>query len=221
MWSNNYKKPLVLEFNNDHEIIKFCEKIYNDFNSVIQTNECTNECEYLSLCLPSHKNKNNNYWQNYYVQDEIIKDSYTYITLFKSNYIFCDHIDNDINIITKLMFDNGFNVIMSPTCDEKLIELHVAKSENNIVKSPFEIHTDDYGGVDYKVCTLICYLENTSEGGELAFYDDIAKKELLKIETSSKSLSKKIIIFNGNINHMALPILNGQRIAVSIQIKRH
>jgi hypothetical protein len=98
-----------------------------------------------------------------------------------------------------------------------LVELHIANSTDDLITivPPFEIHKDDFGGINCKVCTGIFYITNTCEsGGDLNFYEGG------KLTSQIKTAANKFVVFKGDQTHCATGISNGTRIAVSYQLER-
>lgn len=79
---------------------------------------------------------------------------------------------------------------------------------NGCHHSEFDWHEDDYGPVNYNVCTMIYYLykDDTIVGGNLEF-----KGQEIEIK------GNQVILFNGNIQHRAT-LMNGKGVRKSIVI---
>lgn len=108
------------------------------------------------------------------------------------------------------------------------VEFHHAKFDKTNEKyshPDFDVHCDDYGGVNYPVHTFIVYRTYNLIEGNFAFYDDgygdqtSDPTEIVDIQGSPKGFVK-CIVFDGKLNHNALPIVSGERYALSFQIKK-
>lgn len=95
------------------------------------------------------------------------------------------------------------------------VEIHYATSDENETNPIFDWHKDDYGGINCKVHTLIIYLENTSNNGGFEIECKKTKKNYV-----IKTEKNKCLMFSGDVEHRALALKNGTRIAVVIQIER-
>jgi len=134
-----------------------------------------------------------------------------------SNFIVHNKLIDIITIVNTIMNDNGFNNIIDYSNIEKInVEFHYANTDNENYEYPWSgIHNDNVNGI--LVNTFICYFDVECEGGELAIYD-LDENILSKIDVSSKSLNKKIIMFSGDVIHNPLKLINGHRYALSFQI---
>lgn len=110
------------------------------------------------------------------------------------------------------------------------VEFHYAKFNENKTNEKylhpfFAVHCDDYGGTNYPVHTFIVYRTNNLIEGNFAFYDDgyghetSEPSEIVNIQDVSKGFVKAVM-FDGKLNHNALPIVSGERYALSFQIKK-
>lgn len=115
------------------------------------------------------------------------------------------------------------------------VEFHCAQFDEqfdnvgNVISHPhpsFSVHCDDCGVVNYKVYTFICYITQNLNEGNFGIYDDgygnVTDHSTKIINISDVSPCKvKCIMFCGKLNHNALPILSGERYAISFQIKKY
>lgn len=145
---------------------------------------------------------------------ETLKSRYRERCLITNRLIYYPGLDEQINVIKSVLEDKlGF----ATSTSKHLVELHIANSSDHQVEPSFQIHQDDFGGIDSKVCTGIFYLTNTCEsGGELAFYEGCCGKMTKQI----KPIANKFVAFKGDQAHCAMGIFNGTRIAVSYQLER-
>jgi hypothetical protein len=145
-------------------------------------------------------------------ESETLKSKYKEKSLIHNQLVYYAGLDESINYIKTILEEKlGYSLSTS----KYLVELHIANSTDYKVKPPFEIHEDDFGGIDCKVCTGIFYITNTCEGGDLNFYDihDNITKQI-------KTQANKFVAFKGDEIHSATGIFNGTRIAVSYQLER-
>ena len=124
--------------------------------------------------------------------------------------------------VALIMNQYGFNVVNCPLEDDIIVEIHCKHAQNKYIASHFDIHQDNDGVLSCKEHTLICYLENSCNGGELAIYsgDDESLLVTLLETKSNDDFFKKIIILNGNTYHKPMPIKNGNRICIVFHIKQ-
>ena len=148
-------------------------------------------------------------------ESEILKTKYKEKHLINNKLVYYPGLDEHINIIKSVLEEKlGYETSTS----KYLVELHVANSIDCQVDPPFEIHEDDFGGINCKVCTGIFYLTNTSEqGGDLNFYESYTSGKLIK---QIKITANKFVAFKGNQTHCATGITKGTRIALSYQLER-
>lgn len=140
--------------------------------------------------------------------------------------IYKSGLDKEIKLVQDFL-KSGLDADLIETTEAKyLVEIHIANSSSpdQMIESTFSPHQDDYGGIDCKVYTGICYLTNTCEiGGDIAFFDSEGFETLKKIvstKPSSDNMSK-FIGFYGDITHCPTKAANGIRIAVSYQLERN
>jgi len=149
-------------------------------------------------------------------ESETLKSKYKERGLINNRLVYYPGLDEQIKVIKAMLEEKlGYKTSTS----KYLIELHIANSTDSqtTVESPFEIHQDDYGGINCKVCTGIFYLTNTCEqGGELNFYEGSCGK----LTTQIKTTANKFVVFKGDQSHAAMGIYNGTRIAISYQLER-
>jgi hypothetical protein len=134
-----------------------------------------------------------------------------------------DLINTCIQDVSQLVLSHGFSLDVS---NEKSLESNcefhygISKNPSHIISSPFDIHQDDYGGINCPVITTIIYLDVTCDGGELCFYDN--KENLTsKIKTQNPSANTcKVVIFDGSLYHQPAKYSNGKRLAISFQLPR-
>ncbi len=145
---------------------------------------------------------------------DAIKFRYKEKCLIHNQMVYYPGLDEQINAVKSVLEEKlGYQTSTS----KYLVELHIANSTDHQVEPSFQIHQDDFGGIDSKVCTGIFYLTNTCEsGGELAFYEGCCGKMTKQI----KPIANKFVAFKGDQAHCAMGIFNGTRIAVSYQLER-
>ena len=133
------------------------------------------------------------------------------------DFIIDDKLNNIIEIVMCIMNNYGFlNIINDINIKNTSVELHYANSSNGKCVFPWSgIHNDNCNGI--LVNTLICYFDVNCTGGNLAIYDN-DENILSKIDVSTKSSNKKIIMFTGDVIHNPLELVNGHRYALSFQI---
>lgn len=93
--------------------------------------------------------------------------------------------------------------------------------------SPFIRHVDDYGAIDYPVCTLLVYFRVSEglEGGNLFIYESKSSEEpVLKISpcTSDGSMVR-VVVIDGRVDHSVEPLFgNGrsERVTAVLQVER-
>jgi hypothetical protein len=142
----------------------------------------------------------------------------------------CDVVErllNAVKDVSNLMLQFGLKTDI--VNDENIsVEFHYAHKKNldeDEIPPIFEIHQDDYGGTSYPVHTFICYNSVDLVGGDFAFYDKYETNsvkdasEIVNIRSHDKNFTK-VVMFDGEIYHSALPIKSGYRYALSIQIKK-
>ncbi len=132
-------------------------------------------------------------------------------------------IDTCIQDVSKLVLSHRFSLDDSgEKSKESNCEFHYGISKNplDVFSSPFDIHQDDYGGMNYPVVTTIIYLDVSCEGGELCFYDNKGNI-MTKIKTQNPSANTcKVVIFDGSVFHQPANYSNGKRFAISFQLPR-
>lgn len=137
----------------------------------------------------------------------------------------CEDLNKLLEISRKLLNENGFNVLNS--CWH-------AESHQYVVDSPteaeFETHQDDFGVNNYKVNTIIYYLQKdpTIIGGNFIVYPNVTASDLgfgfiesqqTKIITPVKSGT--MILLKGNLAHRGQEMDGkGLRRSIVIQIRR-
>lgn len=135
-------------------------------------------------------------------------------------------LSNFSKIASNLMLHCG--LLTNDICDDNInVEFHRAQYDETYdgPKTPiFCVHMDDYGGVYYPVHTLIIYKTNNLVGGNFAFYyNDLPDTEpsiIIDIQDVPEN-SMKVMVFDGKLYHNALPIVSGERYALSFQIKKY
>jgi len=202
-------------------------------------------------CIQTYSNLQNEYVLNenhklFIVSNEEYNDLLTINDdIDNDNYILDDNIIDITNEVKNILEKNGFNVDKNSSYYPN-IELHFSTSTNseNILKSNFSIHKDDYGGIDCTVNTFIIYFDVNCYGGDIAFYDsndvknyytkksDIVDDEYIENETNiliptsiintqnPSSNTCKIVMFEGNIYHKPLDYCNGHRNLMVFQIPK-
>lgn len=136
--------------------------------------------------------------------------------------IYLEETGDQLEKVSKIMRDNGFNVIDKDFDDTNSnVEIHYSSCNDENVEYVFDVHDDDYGGIDCLLHTCIIYFDVECNGGELAFYDGFVNRNMIqKIDVNSKSDNVKMVIFRGDLYHNALPYTQGHRYLVSFQFKR-
>lgn len=121
--------------------------------------------------------------------------------------------------------------------DFRLVSFHYAHTQNKLLSPPTCIHVDNQCLTDINVNTFIIYSNNVITGGEFAIYDDtdivldneyifkqkeedfkLVKKIKTYIENDDNHELYKGIIFSGDVIHNSLPLLDGERYALSVQV---
>lgn len=210
--------PVPSEFalDKDDKIVKICNEIYSKFGKepnkkqienkwksypVVATNEESPEIP-TSPLPPTVFGRIASSMRNFFIKPTVnLKQS-------KLNEL--------VELATKLMKKNGYTVKENPVIN---VELHVANSTGGkVVGSSLTKHIDDDGGVKAKLNTLIIYLVcNVEDGGNLTFYfNDKGKINEMNV-TPTNNLA---VLFRGDIVHYPFPILNGDRVAVTVQLER-
>lgn len=138
---------------------------------------------------------------------------------YTCKYLDFDDSDNELlQYVSKILNTHGFNTIEenfnSTNC---IIELHFGFADNNTLKSELCIHQESEGDF-LDANTLICYLDNTAEGGELGIYKN--ETELYcKIPTKKIDNHFICVMFDSSTWHCPQPIVNGYRKAISFHIR--
>jgi hypothetical protein len=129
-------------------------------------------------------------------------------------------------LVSHLM--SHFGLPTDEVTDENIsVKFHHAKFtlQREHVHPFFCVHRDDYGGVHYPVHTFIVYRTFDLVEGNFGFYDDgygnetPTPTEIINIQDSPEGFVKAIM-FDGKLNHNALPLISGERYALSFQIKK-
>lgn len=86
----------------------------------------------------------------------------------------------------------------------------------------FDIHQDDYRGINYEVNTFIIYFDVNCNGGELCFYENNETNIPYKIidVNNPNNLQCKIVMFEGKLYHKPNDYLNGIRKLLSFHIPK-
>lgn len=183
-------------------------------------------CEFLETIKKRYTKQNcKNYWEKKFVtttQNEYYKIAALNQTCLYDSFLTNDNVLEVTKIAAKILCSNGLCVETNFEENEINVEFHYATTDGKeIAESEFSIHKDNYGGIQHKVHTLLCYF-GEYEGGELGIYKNDESLELIKkINTSNKDLNtRKIILLNGCVAHMPLPLYKGTRCAISFQIKQ-
>ena len=140
----------------------------------------------------------------------------------KNEFIFIDRMDC-AEAVKKLIVDNGFKI--DHTSRESNHEIHYGRSidETQIIEPFFDIHQDDFGGMNCPIVTCIIYLNVCCSGGQLEFYhNDMPETKCYRsIETQNPSEETcKVVIFDGLLFHNAATYCAGYRYAISFQFPR-
>ena len=119
----------------------------------------------------------------------------------------------------QLLNDNGF--ICSPKFNSNyLIEFHTINLEDKKVKNQLATHQDDYGGVPFRVNTIIYYIEKPEEviGGNLIIYEsEYSKKNCIELAIKKNMY----LMIKGNVWHEITPCYGkGSRKCIVVQILR-
>ncbi len=178
----------------------------------------------VSYCIELYNKIPNNKEQIQYITSKkFIMNPIDYYKLHTKqddiNFIIDEQIDKYIGLVKEILITNGFK--LDNTNSNYNAELHYGNTDENIIKSPFCIHQDDFGGVDYKVNTFIIYFDVDCEGGEIAFYKHEHAEPHLKILTQNPSKTTcKVVMFDGSLYHNPLDYKLGHRNLVSFQVPR-
>ena len=84
-------------------------------------------------------------------------------------YIIDDRVDDFVQIARNILKSNGF--VIDDSNDKYNVEMHIGNADEIPNESIFGVHRDDYGGIGFKLNTLIIYFNVNCEGGEIAFFD--------------------------------------------------
>lgn len=167
-------------------------------------------------------------------KDDIVCHAHNIINNIKKNKsnkvcwsLYCLN-DNDNNIqfikeCATLLNKHNFNVVEEPNNKDYLLEVHcVSSTKDESPISPLCTHQDSHGGVSFDVHTVLIYVNNTLDGGELAIYEDEKSEIIDKIDTHPKEGYVKIVLLNGNVWHQALGVSgDGIRESIVVQIKQY
>lgn len=128
-------------------------------------------------------------------------------------------LDKNINVFIRLakqiLLNNGF--IVDETNQDINVELHFGYASEEDSEEIFKIHRDDNLQI---VNTLIVYFDVSCTGGELVFYNNNQKADIIRtinVKNPSKNTCK-IIMFNGDLLHKPLPFRCGKRHLIVYQI---
>jgi hypothetical protein len=140
----------------------------------------------------------------------------------KNEFIFIDRMDCE-EAVKKMILDNGFKI--DDTISESNNEIYYGRSidETQIIEPFFDIHQDDFGGMNCPIVTCIIYLNVCCSGGQLEFYhNDMPETKCYRsIETQNPSEETcKVVIFDGLLFHNAAKYYAGHRYAISFQFPR-
>lgn len=128
-----------------------------------------------------------------------------------------DRVEDFVQLARNILISNGF--VIDESNDKYNVEMHIGNANEIPNESEFGVHQDDYGGIDYKVNTLIIYFNVNCEGGEIAFYDGENKKPKQIIQTQNPSKSScKVVMFEGNVWHNPFKYKLGERFLMTFQI---
>ncbi len=129
-----------------------------------------------------------------------------------------ERIDDYVQIAKSILKSNGF--VIDESNNNYNVELHINNANIVPQKSIFDIHCDDFGGIECNVNTLIIYFNVNCKGGELAFYENefnLKPKQLISTQNPTESTCK-VVMFEGNLWHNSMNYQNGQRYLISFQI---
>ena len=132
-------------------------------------------------------------------------------------YIIDDRVDDFVQLAKNILKSNGF--VIDESNDKYNVEMHIGNANEIPNESIFGVHRDDYGGIEFKVNTLIIYFNVNCEGGEIAFFDGEYQKpkQIIQIQNPTKSTCK-VVMFEGNVWHNPLKYKFGERFLMSVQI---
>lgn len=159
------------------------------------------------------------------LENGFFKEAFTIEEIILPNKIICSDLENPkisleiknslkeiIKDSIKIFKENGLNNSIDT---HGLIEYHYYE---NAKIMPLAIHVDDFGGVNYKVNTIIYYLDKTVEGGNLEIYKNHKTlQEIIDVKPSKNKI--KILVMEGNILHNVSQIKsNGIRECIVVQL---
>lgn len=143
------------------------------------------------------------------LKEFLLEEKYNYDNVINKKIV-----KNIINLGYNLLKENDFKI---KSFDSKRSLFEIRKDtiyqHGNTLNHVFDLHVDDYGGVDCEVETIIFYLENTLNGGNL----------LVKLDNNDIIIDtheNNCIMLSGNLEHMVTLMSGiGNRIAVIIQFE--
>lgn len=109
----------------------------------------------------------------------------------------------------KLFTQNGFKIDKS----RFLIEIHQYNVVGKQISPTLDWHKDDYGAVDYEVCSMIYYIDKDERiiGGNIEF------KDFGVVEV----VPPMLVMFNGDLTHRPQPMNgNGFRDSIVVMFAR-
>lgn len=124
-----------------------------------------------------------------------------------------------LKYVSRLLCENGFSVVEDNFTEKNVtVELHYGSSFGEKMTSILDVHQEKDGDFE-KGGTLIFYLENTAENGELNIYQNSGNL-FCKIPTKLMGENEHVcIMFDHETWHSPETITNGQRIALSFHFK--
>jgi hypothetical protein len=141
---------------------------------------------------------------------------------FKSKFIVNEDLPRIIPIISEKLNKHHLYVKEKLMHSDIFVEIEYANAEAKPIKTDFIIHTDNNGGINGKVHTLMVFLEMDCHGGDLAFYSP--KKEFIESFGESKNSESKnkvkVLMYDGGLYNNPMPITDGKRVVVTYQIRQ-
>lgn len=196
----------------DKKLIQIELHINENFNAVKLLKELVKQNKFLLK---------NNLWDKIFIIDDS-NNRHIFGKFIKINGLL-----NIVKSVSHLMSQYGLTTD-EITNDNINVEFHHAKFDKTDKKHKhpfFCVHRDDCGGIEHEVHTFIIYITYNLVEGNFAFYDDGYGNEtdeptiIINVQDVLKN-NVKGIIFDGKLYHGIMPIVSGERYALSFQIKK-
>jgi len=147
----------------------------------------------------------------YLNNDSSVKKEQFYIN--SSKYRWPTKYDDDIFTLIEDASRRIIDCNLASDSNRGMVEFHSYRIHGSC-KSIFDEHEDDYGGVNFKVNTVIYYIKKSSEvdGGDLLINGTV-------INVRPKKDHYRVVCFAGNISHKVTEMNgNGERVSIVIQL---